>query len=161
MLSVIQPIDPLKLHAAWQFILHGLNDIRRKAKNKTAWWPEDVYGCLMSRQATGYTVHVGGDAIGFFITYPQQVPFSGETELFLWIMWSQPLAQRNGHDYGKVTLEVMRYLAVLALSQGHSAVGTLTVRKGLLRRYAHLWQSNVVSARIERDRLNELVNGVA
>jgi hypothetical protein len=152
-------IDPMRLHAEWPFLVRGLADIQRKAHGKTRWWLEDVYAAIQTRQATAYIVSVGDAPAGFFVVHPQQVPFSGETELFLWIVWSIPLRERNGADYAAVTHETLQFIAALALQGGHSAVATLTVRPGLLRRFGNLWQSEVISARMDNTVLHQLVGG--
>ena len=155
MLASIQPVDPLHLHRHWPFLKQGLDAVIAKAKN-TRWWIEDVYAAVQCKAATAYIVSTNRP-VGFFIVHPQSVLFTGETELFLWILWSLPLREWNGPDRLQVVHETLQFIAALALQQGHSAVATLTVRRGLMRRYAHLWKCEVFPARMPLEALQQLV----
>ena len=146
----------MHLHRHWPFLLRGVQDVVRKSKH-TRWWAEDVYAAVQNRAAAAYIVQHNGQQVGMFITHPQTVPFSGETELFLWIMWSLPLREWNPPERMIVTMDTLKYIAALALNQGHSAVATLTVRPGLLRRWKSLWQSEVYSCRMPTEVLHGLV----
>ena len=158
MLSTIRPVDPLQLHRHWPFIARALNAIRDKA-GRTQWWNEDVYASLQFRAAAGYIVEVKGYPVGFFVVHPQAVPWVGETELFLWICWSAPLAEWpvTPDEHNLVAYETLAFIAKLALDAGHSQVSTLTVRRGLMRQYPNLWEGHTYPCSIGMDKLRQLV----
>lgn len=143
------------MHRHWPDLRRGVEEVIRRSKH-TRWWPEDVYAAVQTRQAAAFIVQHNGRMVGFFIVHPQTVPFTGETELFLWIMWSLPLREWNPPERTQVTIETLRFIAALATQQGHSAVSTLTVRPGLLRRWGNLWQSDVYSCRMPAETLRLL-----
>lgn len=156
MIAQIAQVDPVRLHQHWPFLKRGVDEVIRKSKH-TRWWPEDVYAAVQSRQAAAYIVAHHEQQVGMFIVHPQVVPFSGDTELFLWIMWSLPLREWNPPERQQVTLDTLQFIAALALQQGHDGVGTLTVRPGLLRRWGNLWKTEVYSCRMPKEVLQSLV----
>lgn len=160
MISTIQPIDPLQMHRHWPFLLRGLESIVRKGKGNVSWWVEDVYSAIQYKAATAYVVSIGQTPVGFTIVHPQAVPFQGTTELLIWIAWSLPLREWNGLAVGEAFMESVRFLANLAIQQGHVALATMTVRRGLLRKYKALFRSEVINCRIPIERLALVAAGV-
>lgn len=159
MISTIQPIDPLQMHWHWPFLLRGLEAIRQKGKGMVSWWVEDVYAAIQYKAATAYIVSIGRKPVGFTVVHPQAIPFQGTTELLIWIAWSLPLREWNGLDVGKAFLETVRFLANVAIQQGHVSLSTLTVRRGLLRKYPSLFRSDVINCRIPPERLRDVALG--
>ncbi len=157
-MTQIQQVDPVKLHQYWPFIKRGVDAVIRKSQH-TRWWPEDVYAAVQTRQAMAYIVAHNGQQVSMFVVHPQPVMFTGETELFLWLFWALPLREWNPPERFQVSMDTLKYIAQLAIQGGHSAVSTLTVRPGVLRRWGNLWKQEVFSCRMPADTLQALAQG--
>lgn len=156
MLSSIEPLDPLRIHFHWPFILRGLTDIIRRAKGHTRWWPEDVYAAIQFRAATCYLSRIEVTPVGYFIAHPQPVPFAGETELFIWIAWNIPPRERNGLRVDIAMVEGIRFLAQQAVAQNFCGLSTVTVRKGFLKRYGDFFTSHVQSCMMSAETMRRV-----
>lgn len=128
----ITPVEPKDLHQWWPIVERGIECIIRKLGHQNVdFIPEDVFSGIRTGGCVLYLVQRDQRSLGFFICYPQQRPFSGRKELFLWLVWDLPLKdQRPEDDMPAVTMAVRDYLVDLALKLGCDSISALSTRRG-------------------------------
>ena len=131
---VIIPVKPSELHQWWPFIERGLFDICRKVHPD--WIPPDVFGAIRADAAKACIVMRGIRALGFFIYHPQNRPWSGILDLFVWATWALPLRERLPADgMAEAIQRGIEYLHEIKRSLAAQRIIAISSRRAFTRRY--------------------------
>lgn len=143
----ITSLKPAKLRRYWPFIARGLDDILRKntpreyrqlaigAHTKVRWRPEDIYAAIQFGAATCYLVSRHRRLLGYFVVYPEPIPFSDSTQMVLWTGWALPPRERRAEDdFAGGFIDVLRFIDGLKQKGGHAQLAMITSRTGFMRR---------------------------
>lgn len=130
-----QPIklEPQVLHDVWDEILPGLLEIREAWPDMCTWRAEDVYTAIHNREAVVYKVDDG-----FAVCTLSTDPYSGESDLFIWIAYS-PEDKRGGilAKYLPSFIEVAKDLGCrgVATNSSHPALAIFRDMQPVYTRY--------------------------
>jgi hypothetical protein len=128
----ILQVDPQRIHDIWPFLRRGIEDIKRRVESDFI--PEDTYWWLRQNAAQAYIVSRGERRLGFFCSYIQARPFSGKKELFLWLAWAIPLAERQPDDrVMDAVRKSVEYMHNQKRAAGCECIVALSSRRGFER----------------------------
>ena len=125
-------VQPKDLHQVWPFVRAGLDAIARRVKPDRL--IEDVYATLRAGTSFLTLGLCNGVPVGFAVSYFNDLPFSGQRELFVWCTWTLPLRERQpGWDVDGAIRQVLAELIALARQQGAKHLACISPRKAFAR----------------------------
>ena len=140
----IQLIQPAKVKDYWSFIRPGLEALKDRYPEMCRWIPEDIYACVVQPTADLFIGFNGERPIGFCVGYKKIIPFTGEFNYFVWLVWGLHDRDRKRGDHPSAVFQqhCQNFLIAYAKGLGLSQLEAWTAYTGYFEKLGWHLQSH-------------------